>query len=118
MMNPEDELFAQQQKIRDLANSPLSSRERQAELKKLGADYIDMLLERYDRIQLGIDGNAGYALLGPNLQAGVAYFMPVSRRKGESKQHARRRAAMQAYSQLLNKVSKSPKELAYYWEGT
>lgn len=35
------------------------------------------LIEKYERAQLGIDGNCGFALLGPNLQEGEAEFVEI-----------------------------------------
>jgi hypothetical protein len=31
----------------------------------------------YNRAEVGIDGNCGYALLGPNIQAGEAEFVEI-----------------------------------------
>ena len=36
------------------------------------------LIEKYGRAQLGIDGNCGFALLGPDLQEGEAEFMEIA----------------------------------------
>ena len=35
------------------------------------------LLEEYGMVQLGIDGNCGFALLGPNLQEGESEFVEI-----------------------------------------
>jgi hypothetical protein len=35
------------------------------------------LIEKYGRAQLGIDGNCGFALLGPDLQEGEAEFVEI-----------------------------------------
>jgi cytochrome c2 len=40
------------------------------------------LIEKYERAELGIDGNCGFALLGPDIQEGEAEFveiLPVNR---------------------------------------
>lgn len=31
----------------------------------------------YDRIEVGTDGNCGYALFGPNIQEGEVAFVPI-----------------------------------------
>lgn len=36
------------------------------------------LIEKYGRAELGIDGNCGFALLGPNLQEGEAEFVEIA----------------------------------------
>lgn len=33
--------------------------------------------KNYDRAELGIDGNCGFALLGPNIQAGEVEFVEI-----------------------------------------
>lgn len=35
------------------------------------------LLKNYDRAELGIDGNCGFALLGPDIQSGEAEFVEI-----------------------------------------
>lgn len=35
------------------------------------------LIEKYGRAQLGIDGNAAFALLGPNIQEGEHEFVTI-----------------------------------------
>lgn len=37
----------------------------------------DDLLARFGRAQLGVDGNCGFALLGPDLQEGEAEFVEI-----------------------------------------
>ena len=36
------------------------------------------LIEKYSRAELGIDGNCGFALIGPNLQEGEAEFVEIA----------------------------------------
>src|SRR5438309_1044040 len=55
-------------------------RARQAEQKKLEADYIDVLLELHNEVKLGVIGSEGYALVGDSIQTGVAYHMKIGRR--------------------------------------
>ena len=33
--------------------------------------------QKYDRIELGVDGNAAFALLGPNIQEGECEFVTI-----------------------------------------
>lgn len=42
------------------------------------------LLDKYGRAELGIDGNAAFALLGPDLQEGEAEFVTLPQETGES----------------------------------
>jgi len=35
------------------------------------------LIEKYGRAQLGIDGNCGFALIGPDLQEGESVFVEI-----------------------------------------
>lgn len=37
----------------------------------------DTTLIKWDRAVLGVDGNAGFALLGPDIQEGEAEFVPI-----------------------------------------
>jgi hypothetical protein len=98
------------------ADSAMTLRERQAEQKKLEADFIDVLLELHNEVKLGVIGSEGYALVGDSIQTGVAYHMKIGRRApGESKAHAGRRAALQAYTLLINKLGRRPKDLPYVW---
>jgi hypothetical protein len=50
-----------------------------------------------------------------NLQEGVASFVKISRRPGESKLHAGRRAAMSAYRELISKLGRQEKDLPFVW---
>lgn len=94
----------------------MTATDRQLALKKVGIDYIDVMLELHTKVVLSIDGNQGCALLGENLQEGVCYFIPVKRVRGESKLHAGRRAAMAAYRELLTKLGRREKDLPYVWQ--
>ena len=96
----------------------VSAQERQRQLNRLGGDYTDILLELNSEVLLDVVGNEARAILGPSYEEGVAYSMPVKRFKGESKVHAGRRAAMQAYTLLINKLGKRPHELPFRWKQT
>jgi len=39
---------------------------------------MHILIKQYGRAQLGIDGNCGFALLGPDLQEGEAEFVEIA----------------------------------------
>lgn len=68
-----------------------------------------------ERAELGIDGNAGFALLGPDLQAGEAEFVEIntSAPVGSSEwHHAAVRAATAAYRAL--KLRLAPREFSYF----
>ena len=44
--------------------------------EKTDKDY-DVLIEKYGRAQLGVDGSCGFALLGPDIQEGEAEFVEI-----------------------------------------
>jgi hypothetical protein len=95
----------------------MTKRDREAAIKRLTADYIDILLELHSEVKLSVVNGEGCALLGADVKNGVAYYMKIGRRApGESKAHAGRRAALQAYTMLLNKLGKRPVELPYIWQ--
>lgn len=56
------------------------------------------------RAELGIDGNAGFALLGNNIQEGECEFVEVVQQKDEPLHVAECRAATQAYSKLKKRL--------------
>ena len=64
------------------------------------------------RAELGIDGNAAYALLGPNIQVGEVEFMQVKQDSDESLFSAEMRAAKQALARLRARLGQP--ELSYY----
>ncbi len=67
----------------------------------------------YTRAELGIDGNAAYALLGLNLQVGEAEFVTVEMTDDdEYLSHAEMRAAKQALARLRARLGMP--ELSYY----
>lgn len=125
-LNNHSKLEAERQRlaetIRDLSSPDaafaMPNRDRQRELKQASTDYIDVLLEMYDHVVIGFKNGEGYAYLGDNLNDGVAYHMKAAKRPKESKTHSQRRAAMQAYTMLLNKLGKSPKDLPHVWQTT
>jgi hypothetical protein len=61
--------------------------------------------------ELGIDGNAAYALLGPNLHEGEAEFVQVEQ-GDELLSSAEMRAAKQALAKLRARLGQP--ELSYY----
>jgi hypothetical protein len=116
----EAELGRLNEQLSDLATPDaalaMPKRDRETEIKRLTADYIDILLELHSEVKLSVVKGEGCALLGADVKNGVAYYMKVGRRApGESKAHAGRRAALQAYTLLLNKLGKRPVELPYIW---
>lgn len=62
---------------------------------------------------LGIDGNAGFALLGDDLQSGEAEFVTVQRRADETQHEAEVRAAFEAFEKLKARL-RIP-DLSYAW---
>jgi len=66
----------------------------------------------YTRAELGIDGNAGYALLGTNLHVGEAEFVYVAQADDELLSSAEMRAAKQALAKLRDRLGLP--DLSYY----
>lgn len=60
-----------------------------------------------NRIKLGIDGNAGFALLGPNLQEGECEFVEVQQIGDERISLSQIRAAKKAYLRLVERLGKA-----------
>lgn len=58
----------------------------------------------YERAEVGVDGNCGYALLGPNLQDGECEFVEVLYSPDESPYDSERRAWGEALSNLRNRL--------------
>lgn len=61
-----------------------------------------------DRAELGVDGNAGFALLGPDLQVGEAEFVTIEGVhpwRTSDWHSAARRAATKAYRNLKARLS-------------
>jgi len=65
-----------------------------------------------ERAELSVDGNAGCALLGENLQEGEAEFVVVAQRPGEQLYEAEVRACWAAFQRLKARLGK---ELTYAW---
>jgi hypothetical protein len=75
-----------------------------------------------ERVELGVDGNAGFALLGQDLQVGEAEFveiaLPIEASRDRNRYHhsewcaAAERAATAAYRKL--QVRLAPREFSYY----
>lgn len=70
------------------------------------------MTETYDRAELGIDGNCGYALLGANLQEGEAEFVEIADPENTSGDEYKIacKKALQALRQRLNRP-----DLGYYF---
>jgi len=68
---------------------------------------------KYARAELGVDGNAGFALIGPDLQTGEAEFVTIEPIGNESGELAGGRACKQALRRLRQKLG-LPK-LPYYF---
>ena len=65
-----------------------------------------------ERAELGIDGNAGFARLGPNLQEGEAEFVVVPPEDGIRSLHQRECwAAAQAFRVLQKRLGR---QISYY----
>ncbi len=56
------------------------------------------------RAELGVDGNAGFALLGENIQEGECEFVEVVQAKDEPLHIAECRAATEAYKRLKERL--------------
>lgn len=56
------------------------------------------------RAELGIDGNAGFALIGENIQEGECEFVTVDQRNDEPLHVAECRAATKAYNNLKERL--------------
>lgn len=68
-------------------------------------------MSTFERAELGVDGNCGFALLGEDIQAGEAEFVEVMKRPGEHIDYARERAATRAYRKLEARLGR---RLSYY----
>ena len=85
-------------------------------------DGCKELNHELERAELGVDGNAGFALLGANLQIGEAEFVEIALSPEASKDPNRyhhsewcvaaKRAANLAYQKL--KARMGSKEISYY----
>ena len=61
---------------------------------------------RPERAELGIDGNAGFSLLGPDLQEGEAEFVTVKQVGDEPFSRAEIRAARHAHENLEKRLGR------------
>ena len=91
-----------------------------ADLTKIQREFRERLYARLCRAQepeathavLGVEGNAGFALLGRDLQVGVAEFCQV--RDGFEKLHERRRrACAKALAQLRERLGRPDLPFVY-----
>ena len=64
-----------------------------------------------DRVLIGVDGNAGFALLGPNIQEGEAEFVTID---GDTPRAAEI-AANKAYAALGKRLGKSSGAINEQW---
>lgn len=67
-----------------------------------------------ERARLGIDGNAGFALLGEDVQIGECEFVEVVQIGDELKSRSEIRAAKQAFIKLKNRLGRP--DLSYYFD--
>jgi hypothetical protein len=65
-----------------------------------------------DRVLMGIDGNAGFALLGPDLQEGEADFVVINKDDGP---RAAEIACNKAYAALGKRLGKSSGAINEQW---
>lgn len=71
------------------------------------------LLLQYTRVQLSVDGDAGMALLGANIQEGESEFVDVEQLQDEALHDAQVRACFQAFQRLKNRLNRT--DLSYFW---
>ena len=74
------------------------------------------LIEKYGRAQLGVDGNCGFALLGPDIQEGEAEFVEIAPTR-EAAYHAPLGDKLAACKEALEKLRErlNTPELDYYF---
>ena len=65
-----------------------------------------MMVDRPERAALGIDGNAGFSLLGPNLQEGEAEFVTIVHVGDEPFSRAKVRACRHAHAKLQERLGR------------
>ena len=75
---------------------------------------IDTLITEHGRAELGVDGNAGFALLGSDIQEGEAEFVTVENSdpwRTKARAEAEGRAANKAYQNLKSRLGRT---FSYY----
>ena len=74
---------------------------------------IEILIAEYSRAELGVDGNAGFALLGADIQVGEAEFVSIEDAPvwAEIKSQREGWAATKAYKKLRDRLGR---EFSYY----
>ena len=107
-----------EERLSELETDGRSATPMHRELQKLCGAYR----EKLERAEIGVDGNAGFALLGENIQVGEAEFveiaLPVEASKDPNRYHhsewcdAAERAASAALRKL--KARLAPREFSYY----
>lgn len=85
---------------------------------KANQDKVNELIEKYGRVELGIDGNQGFALLGGDLQEGYAAFYPVQYEVNRATEpgvisSAEAFAAKMAFNKLKTELGRD--NLSYYF---
>jgi hypothetical protein len=76
---------------------------------------IMKLIEQYGRAELGIDGNCGFALIGPNLQEGEAEFVEIKKVNRDmipNSHHERYTGEVEAQFELGAKLSACQEAMA------
>ena len=76
-------------------------------------DCIDELIAEHGRAELGVDGNAGFALIGPDLQEGEAEFVCIDEAPElfDTKPLKEAWAATQAFRRLKKRMGR---EFSYH----
>lgn len=99
-----------------MANATKQSPTRQS--YALVFDWLDRMAKgeavMVERAELSVDGNAGCALLGEDLQVGEAEFVVVEPRGGEPLHEAEIRACYQALKNLRSRLAKPLLSYAWY----
>ena len=71
------------------------------------------LIEKYGRAQLGIDGNCGFALLGPDLQEGESEFVEIGGHPSDDQVNLQLIACKRALKKLRERLNLP--DLNYYF---
>lgn len=74
-----------------------------------------MLAKKYGRIQLGVDGNAAFALLGPDLQEGESEFVTVDQTSHGKQYVCEVVAAKKALLRLYTRLGIGVDDVSFYF---
>jgi hypothetical protein len=78
--------------------------------QRIPDERVDALINEYGSVRLSMDGNAGCALLGPDLMEGEVCFVEVGphlKIKGETASSPERRAMAQAMRKMRERCGRS-----------